>query len=46
MRFGEVLWPNGVDMKAGKTAILKPGMINIKSNHILYFDVKNQEMRR
>ena len=43
VKFGELLWPNGVDVKVGETAVLKPGIINIKSNHVFYFDVKDQE---
>ncbi len=43
VKFGEALWPNGVDVKAGETGVLKPGIIHVKSSHILYFDIKDQE---
>jgi hypothetical protein len=43
VKFGEVLWPNGVDVKAGEVAVLKPGVINIKTDHTMYFDVLDAE---
>jgi hypothetical protein len=43
VKFGQVLWPDGVDVKAGEVAVLKPGVINIKTDHIMYFDVLDAE---
>lgn len=46
VKFGEVLWPNGVDVKSGETAVLKAGVINIKSSRVFYFDVNDPENRK
>ncbi len=46
VKFGEVLWPNGVDVKAGEVAVLKPGIIKVKTNHTMYFDVLDMEGQR
>jgi hypothetical protein len=39
VKFGEVLWPNGVDVKPGEVAVLQPGVIKIQTNHVMYFDL-------
>ena len=38
------MWLRGVEVKPGKTTILKPGMIKVDSNAgVLYFAVKDAE---
>jgi hypothetical protein len=43
VRFGKVLWPGGIEVKAGETTMLKPGIINVNSNATMYFIVKDLE---
>lgn len=43
VKFGQVLWPGGVDVKAGEVTTLKPGVIKVKTGHVMYFDVLDAE---
>lgn len=44
LKFGNVMWPEGVEVKPGETTTLKPGMIGVNSNvGVLYFAVKDAE---
>jgi hypothetical protein len=45
VKFGNVLWPGGVEVKPGETTTLRPGVINVKSNATMYFVVKDQQGR-
>ncbi len=44
LKFGNVMWPEGVEVKPGETTTLRPGMIGVNSNvGVLYFAVKDAE---
>lgn len=43
VKFGNVLWPGGVEVKPGETATLNPGVIKVESNATMYFVVKDQD---
>lgn len=44
VKFGKVLWPDGVEVKPGETATLKPGLLKIESKvGTVKFIVKNLE---
>jgi len=43
VKFGNVLWPGGVEVKPGETTTLKPGVIKVNSNATMYFAVKTLE---
>jgi hypothetical protein len=43
VKFGNVLWPGGVEVKPGETTTLKPGVIKINSKATMYFVVKTPE---
>jgi von Willebrand factor type A domain len=42
VKFGKVLWPDGVEVKPGETTVLKPGLLNVTSKvGIFTFVVKD-----
>jgi von Willebrand factor type A domain len=43
LKFGELLWPGGVDVKPAETASLQPGVLNVKASEHFGFNVKTAD---
>ncbi|MCC7250490.1 VWA domain-containing protein [Hyphomicrobium sp.] len=41
VKFGDMLWPGGAEVKPGETTTLRPGVIHVSSKATMYFIVKD-----